>query len=149
MESMRRAGSSKARSTIARNYYKQGSYADNYATWTSNARNKAVGLIKTEASFQSTAERSFMRRTAAIRVGRFAAAANMAFFLAPMLFAATYHGFKGIKRAGYELETPNFGGHFSVSGIQATERQRTMAAMHNSELSARSALGNEAQLFHT
>lgn len=168
MDRLRNAKSRKARGYQARNYYKSGEYEERYGYYASDFQRaeakaarkaaaagrtyraaKPIAAISSEAKFASTAEVAYMRRMAAVSIGRFATAANMAFFLAPALFGATYHGFKGIKKFGYELDTPNMGGHFIINSMQATERQRSIAAMHNSEFNGRSAFGNEAQLYHS
>jgi hypothetical protein len=104
--------------------------------------------ISNAAAFASKAETSYLRQAASVGLRRFATALNVGFFIAPALYGMTMHGFKGIKKLGYELETPNAGGHFVLNAAQATERQRALSAMHNSEFNGRSALGNEAQLYH-
>jgi len=108
---------------------------------------RLTGISKA-AAFASKAETSYMRQAAAVGLRRFATALNVGFFIAPALYGMTMHGFKGIKKLGFELETPNFGGHFVLNASQATERQRAMMAMHNSEFNGRSAMGNEAMLYH-
>lgn len=151
MRDMRKAGSRAQRSTIADEYFHTGAYAKQFDRAVASGRVEGaakLGKIASSARFTKTAEVAYMRNMAAVNIGKFATAANAAFFLAPALYGATYHGFKGIKKLGYELETPKMGGHFTLNAMQATERQRTIAAMHNSEFNGRSAMGNEAFLMH-
>lgn len=107
-----------------------------------------VEKITNKAEFAGVSERAFTRFAAGSAIRGAATLANVGLFIAPQLFGALYHGFKGIKKLGYELETPNMGGHFVLNGAQATDRQRSLMAMHNSEFNGRSAIGNEAQLLH-
>jgi hypothetical protein len=153
MKDMRKAGTRQERRNIAETYFNSGRYgaqaeraAASIARKTGQAR--VVSKISTASRFAQTAEVAYMRKMAAVSIGRFAMAANAALFLAPALFGATYHGFKGVMKAGYELETPKMGGHFIVNAMQATDRQRALMAMHQSEFNGRSYMGNEAFLMH-
>jgi hypothetical protein len=68
-------------------------------------------------------------------------------WLAPMLFGATYHGFKGMQKLGMNLGRPELGGHLTFTALAATDRMRSMQALANSEFSARRSLGNEAAMY--
>ena len=150
MSSMGKAGTRTDRAKVARDYFKSGEYDRAFAKSAASkaGRKASLSKIATAARFETKAEMSYLRNMAAVNIGRFAMAANAAFFLAPALFGATYHGFKGIKKLGYELESPKMGGHFTLNNMQATERQRTLAAMNNSEFNGRAAMGSEAMLMH-
>jgi hypothetical protein len=150
LERMSRVNTPKARGALAKEYFRTGKYNRDFSKYASTLGDKAEELtkIKSAESFASTAERAYFRGAAGQALRHFAGAANMALFIAPGLFGMTYHGIRGIKKLGYELETPAMGGHFITNGAQATERQRVMGALHNSEFNGRSAIGSEAQLYH-
>ena len=148
MSGMRYKATKAERAKVSRDYFESGTYDAQFKRSAASGRAASLSKIETAAGFETKAEIAYLRSTAAINIGRFAMAANAAFFLAPALFGATYHGFKGIKKLGYELETPKMGGHFTLNNMQATERQRTLSAMHNSEFNGRSAMGQEAMLYH-
>lgn len=143
----------KAHDPLLRQMGRFGSVAERRAVATSYfARNaqkvERLSNISKASVFANKAESSYLRRAASVGLKRFANTLNTAFFIAPALFGATYHGFRGIKKLGYELQTPNMGGHFVLNASQATERQRAIQAMHDSEFNGRSAMGNEAALYH-
>jgi hypothetical protein len=107
----------------------------------------AESRIMNPKQFARRAKLSFARKSAAPLVGRLAGLTNI-MFMAPMLYGMAYHGFKGIQRLGYQLERPDFGGQMTLPTAAFTDRQRALQAMHNSEFNGRSAIGNEAGLYH-
>jgi hypothetical protein len=101
-----------------------------------------------QMAWKAEAKTAMWKKSASTVTSRALGVANF-LFLAPMLYGATYHGFKGLQRLGYELERPEVGGgHLSLTAMAATDRQRAMQAMHDSEFNGRSALGQEAFLYH-
>lgn len=100
------------------------------------------------AAWTSQAKTSVLKKSASAITSRALGVANF-LFLAPMLYGATYHGFKGIQRLGYELERPEMSsGHVALNALAATDRQRAIRAMHDSEFNGRQSLGTEAFLYH-
>lgn len=98
--------------------------------------------------WKSQARTSMMKKSASVITSRALGVANF-LFLAPMLYGASYHGFKGIQRLGYELERPDMNaGSVALNGIAATDRQRAIRAMHDSEFNGRQSMGTEAFLYH-
>lgn len=144
------------RSGASRDAFFDQYYNKKYAKTAANveARGVAVWTGREAASdaarvaFKSKAQTGMMKRAAAKVTGRLLGVANF-LTLAPMLYGASYHGFKGIQRLGYELERPEVGsGHLSLNAYASTDRQRAIMAMHNSEFNGRSAMGQEAFLYH-
>ncbi len=150
LQRMGSANSRAGRQAIAGQYFKSGEYAKQFGKYTSGLEEGAEKLtqIKKVAAFTDVAERAYVRGAAGGFLRKVAGGANMALFVAPWLVGMTHHGFRGIKRLGYEMDTPKMGGHFQLNAMQATERQRALAAMHNSEFNGRSMLGNEAGILH-
>lgn len=103
---------------------------------------------KARTAWMNNAKTAVWKKSASTVTSRVLGVANF-MFLAPMLYGAAYHGFKGIQRLGYELERPEMNaGHVTLNAMAATDRQRALQAMHNSEFNGRSAMGQEAFLYH-
>lgn len=98
-------------------------------------------------AIMSEGKKAFSLARGGAFLSRVSGLANLA-WLAPMLFGMTYNGFKGIQRLGYELERPEMGGHLTLTTAAWTDRQRSFQKMMMSEYNGRTALGNEAGIYH-
>lgn len=106
---------------------------------------RIVNGAAAKSAFKSEAAMLFGASRTAAFLGKGLELAN-AGFLIPMVWGMTYNGFKGIQRLGFELERP--GHRLTLNSMAFTDRQRSIQAMHNSEFSGRSAMGQEAFLYH-
>lgn len=123
-----------------------------YGRYAAGVAKRNMGAATAEAVLEKGAYKSALRKSA-IKLGSASAlgsALNMVniYWMAPMLYGAAYHGFKGIQRLGYQLERPNLGSNMTLSTAAFTDRQRGIQAMHNSEFNGRSSMGREAFLYH-
>jgi hypothetical protein len=121
------------------------------AAYVQAARQKFAQGGATAGSMTQKAFKSKTRTAMAkLRLSRLTAAglgvANF-LFIAPLLYDTAKAGYAGLRDAGSMLRSANMGS-INLPQMAATERQRALSALHNSELSARSALGNEASYYH-
>jgi hypothetical protein len=126
-------------------YSQYASEAAGYAAET--AKGKTAEVVLDKAAFKSQISKSMARRTTG-KILEKALWFSDVLFMAPMLYGAAYHGFRGVQRLGYQLARPNFGGNMTMSTAAFTDRQRRIELMHNSEMNGRSAIGQEAFLLH-
>jgi hypothetical protein len=85
--------------------------------------------------------------TAAKYLGR-AGAIGTTMWVTPAIIGTIYHGVKGINKLATQLARPDFGGRHALTSMAATDRQRSIQALHNAEYNGRSAIGNEAAIYH-
>jgi hypothetical protein len=111
------------------------------------AEGQKAAKLMGRSEFKGAAHSAYAKTQGMRRIYRLAQLSQTA-MLAPMLFGMTYHGFRGIQKLGMQLGRPELGGHLTFSALAATDRQRTLQGLANSEFAARRALGNEAALYH-
>ena len=133
--------------TFLAKYYNE-QYASNVASWNKGLEEANKVRLLEKGAFNKAARGAFSRMGAARTLGKVLGVIDIA-WMAPMLFGATYHGFKGIQKLGRRLETPNMMSGLSLTSLAATDRARSMQAMHGTELNARRAIGQEAALLHS
>lgn len=125
------------------NKYAKGAYQQ----YTARMAKEKGAQVLGEAAFTKALQKSAIKMGSAQVLGSALRMVNI-YWMAPMLYGMTYHGFKGIQRLGYQLQKPNFGANMTLSTQAFTDRQRGIQAMHNSEFNGRSAIGKEAGLYH-
>jgi len=116
------------------------------------ARAAATATMKTRAGsvtykkFRREAKVALAKASLGRVTGMALGAANF-LFIAPLVYDTAKAGYAGIRDAGSMLRSVSWGS-MNLPQMAATERQRALSALHNSELNARSALGNEASYMH-
>jgi hypothetical protein len=111
---------------------------------------KAASSIATNKAQRAAIKRFVMGQKAmAIGLtGAKIAGAMSSFFWWPLKAKAVKAIGDTLGRVGREARRLNFGGEFMDSAGSYTERQRSLRAITSSRMSARAAIGGEAQLFH-
>jgi len=127
-------------------YYRK-HYTADVAKFNRGRPETKLAQTMSKAQFSSAAKRAMTRSVAGKFTGRLLGVMNF-MFIAPMLYGLTYHGYKGIQKLGYELDSPAFGRNFAMPTAAFTDRQRAIQRMHDSEYSGRQFLGNEAVVYH-
>lgn len=99
-------------------------------------------LKATPAILRNVAMKKMIGRVAGLGIGYL----NLRFAMLP--FELAWNAYKGIAETGYARRNVETGGYFPETRDSLTSRQRTVRAISESRLQARSAIGNEASLLH-
>lgn len=114
---------------------------------TSTTARAVSGINKLDKSKFVKSSKSLMKTSRQLRsVGRMAAWAPLAFMAFDMVSALG--NMPGPSSNAIPRKGAGLSGTFMDTGMAYTQRQRALQAMHNSQYSGRSALGNEAALMH-
>lgn len=137
--------------------------ANMMATAVYNAAQEAAKRVPgSEAMVQELFEKNFtsvrdyaLRYVNRVGMGRFVKLVTAGYFLKDIIPFAAGEAAKAalsvpqrLSRQIHRAVTPEFGRELIMSSRMATERQRAVAAIQNSEYNARYLLGNEASLYH-